>query len=147
MANKQKKKRKSDGEFRDPHIIFHDPPTGYELSYMPEYDTENDEPYLYAGRITDVSSLEKKKFERVYKPDRMMFLDMWDSAVVSYWDNNHLIPQGSVFSTLRDKCINAFAKEVGHSIKIDSAFNRMLLERMIRDINNYLKANKDGLSK
>lgn len=146
MANKQKKKkkRKSDGEFRDPHVIFRGPPTGYELSYMPEYDTVNDEPYMYVGRIADASSLEKKRFGKVYKPDRLMFLEMWDSTVASYWENNHLIPQDSVFSTLRDKCIKAFAQEVGHSIKVDSAFNRMLLERMVRDINNNLKANKDG---
>lgn len=141
--HKEKAHNREESHLLDPHVIFRNPPTGDVLSYMQEYDTADDEPYLYVGELSDgmtsMDLMEKRKIQKVNKEDRDYFYAIWKEHITDYWNRKHLIPQGEEFSKLRRQAIECFANECRYAIKEDATLNGVLKEKMTATINKLLK--------
>ena len=128
MAKKKKRKR---GITTDLPIIID---CGDELVSV--YDPVSVMPY------SEPPITERTRYKKLNAEQKVAFKSMLVSAVISYWNENRLIPFGEDMADMRKWLVVAFAEEYGILLKEDSELKNYLIVLAISTLNKLLKAEK-----
>ena len=133
MAKKKKRKR---GITTDLPIIID---CGDELVSV--YDPVSVMPY------SEPPITERTRYKKLNAEQKVAFKSMLVSAVISYWNENRLIPFGEDMADMRKWLVVAFAEEYGILLKEDSELKNYLMVLVISTLNKLLKAEKTAQEK
>ena len=133
MAKKKKRKR---GITTDLLIIID---CGDELVSV--YDPVSVMPY------SEPPITERTRYKKLNAEQKVAFKSMLVSAVISYWNENRLIPFGEDMADMRKWLVVAFAEEYGILLKEDSELKNYLMVLVISTLNKLLKAEKTAQEK
>ena len=133
MAKKKKRKR---GITTDLPIIID---CGDEL--VSAYDPVSVMPY------SEPPITERTRYKKLNAEQKVAFKSMLVSAVISYWNENRLIPFGEDMADMRKWLVEAFAEEYGILLKEDSELKSYLMTLVISTLNKLLKAEKTAQEK
>ena len=133
MAKKKKRKR---GITTDLPIIID---CGDELVSV--YDPVSVMPY------SESPITERTRYKKLNAEQKVAFKSMLVSAVISYWNENRLIPFGEDMADMRKWLVVAFAEEYGILLKEDSELKNYLMVLVISTLNKLLKAEKTAQEK
>ena len=85
---------------------------------------------------------ERTRYKKLNAEQKVAFKSMLVSAVISYWNENRLIPFGEDMADMRKWLVVAFAEEYGILLKEDSELKNYLIVLAISTLNKLLKAEK-----
>ena len=72
---------------------------------------------------------------------------LWSDTIESYWENEHLIPIGEVYSRLKKQIISLFAEEGEILLVDDNELKTVLRDTMMIAINRLLKKENENRNK
>ena len=90
---------------------------------------------------------ERTRYKKLNAEQKVAFKSMLVSAVISYWNENRLIPFGEDMADMRKWLVVAFAEEYGILLKEDSELKNYLMVLVISTLNKLLKAEKTAQEK
>ena len=90
---------------------------------------------------------ERTRYKKLNAEQKVAFKSMLVSAVISYWNENRLIPFGEDMADMRKWLVEAFAEEYGILLKEDSELKSYLMTLVISTLNKLLKAEKTAQEK
>ncbi len=107
------------------------------------YHSNDNEP-LSSENIVD-ADYDVESDDMDYDKDEKSALKiLWSDIIVSYWEDEHLIPIGEVYSRLKKQIISLFAEEGEIMLVDDNELKTVLRDTMMVTINRLLKKENES---
>ena len=90
---------------------------------------------------------ERRRFKKLNKDEKAALKMLWSDTIESYWENEHLIPIGEVYSRLKKQIISLFAEEGEILLVDDNELKTVLRDTMMIAINRLLKKENENRNK
>ena len=113
-----------------------------------DYDVESDDmDYDMFNPDIDIMppvDAERRRFKKLTKDEKSALKILWSDIIVSYWEDEHLIPIGEVYSRLKKQIISLFAEEGEIMLVDDNELKTVLRDTMMVTINRLLKKENES---